>query len=135
MVRITNPDTAGFTLIELIVTAAFTATMAVIIVEVFVNVGKTIRLSRNLAIATQLAQQQIEIDRNAGYTAIPASQDFSSQLPANFGSPKSATATFSDLSPIQAGIKELDIAITWYDAGVQKNVQVSTLITHQGIDR
>ncbi len=135
MFRKLHSEESGFTLIELVVTATFVATIATIAVEVFVSVGKINRLARNLSVATQLAQQKIEIDRNAGYNAIPATEDFSSVLPANFGAPKSATATFSDMSPIQPGLKQLDITITWKDAGNIKKVKVSTLITQRGIDR
>lgn len=135
MFRWKHPDQSGFTLIELIVTASFVASLAILTVEVFISVGKTNRLARNLSIATQLAQQKIEMDRNAGYNAIPASENFSSLLPTNFGAPKSAIATFSDLSPVQPGLKQLDVIVSWKDSGNIKTVKVTTLVTQRGIDR
>lgn len=125
----------GFTLIELVVTVTFVAAMCVTIVEVFVTIGKLNRQARNYAIAIELAQQKMETDRNLGYSAIPASENFSASLPSYFGSPKSATATFADLYPADLGIKQLDIAISYTDAGQTKRVNVSTLIAQTGIDR
>jgi type II secretory pathway pseudopilin PulG len=125
----------GFTLVELIVTATFVATMSTIIVEVFVTIGKVNRQARNLAVATELAQQKMEADRDAGYSAIPASEDFTASLPGYFGAPKSATATFSDIVPADSGLKQLDVSISYTDAHQTKNVKLSTLVAQTGIDR
>lgn len=126
---------SGFTLVELIITATYVASVSAAIVGIFITVNKLNKHARNLSIATAIAQQKIETDRDAGYSAIPASDDFTAKLPTNFGSPKSAVATFSDLSPAQAGLKQLDVVISWKDNGGTKHVQLSTLVAQQGIDR
>ncbi len=128
-------DASGFTLIELIVTAAIVASISVSVTEIFIAAGSTNAQARNLAIATQLAQQKLESDRNAGYSAIPATDDFTSTLPSYFGSPKSAAANFSDLSPADPGLKLLQVSISYNDRGKTKNVQASTLVAQKGIDR
>ncbi|HSX41462.1 MAG TPA: hypothetical protein VLF21_02430 [Candidatus Saccharimonadales bacterium] len=126
---------SGFTLVELIITATFVAAASAAIIGIFVTVNKLNKQARNLAIATALAQQKIETDRNQGYESIPANEDFTTSLPSNFGSPKSATASYSDLSPVQDGLKQLNIAIYWQEDKVTKHVQLSTLISQQGIGR
>ncbi|HSH31779.1 MAG TPA: type II secretion system protein [Candidatus Saccharimonadales bacterium] len=128
-------EESGFTLVELIITATFVAIALVAIVEAFVTVDKLNRQARNLAIATQLAQQKVESSRNLGYAAIPASEDFSSTLPANFGSPKQATTEFADLTPAEPGLKRLNIVIYYHEGSVRKDVQVSTLVAERGINR
>ncbi len=92
---------SGFTLVELIVTATFVAVASTAIVGIFITIERLNRESRNLTIATQIAQQKLEDLRNTNYTSIttsPPSQNFTSKLPLNFGSPKSATVTITETS-------------------------------------
>ena len=125
----------GFTLVELIITATYVAAASAAIVGIFIVVGKLNKEARNLAVATALAQQKIETYRDAGFTAIPTgspAETFSSVLPANFGSPKSATTTVTE-SP--SGLKTVDVVITWVDDHRTKKVEMTTLIAQRGIDR
>lgn len=132
----TGRSEAGFTLIELITTATFFATAGAAIIGIFIQVGKLNRQARNLTLATQAAQQKIEFNRNAGYAAIPASDNFTNSLPAQLGSPRSAVASLTDLSPPQVGLKQLDITITYTEQGpATKTVKLTTLVTQQGINR
>ncbi len=126
---------SGFTLIEVVVTATFVSAVLLAIVGVFIMVGKLNRQARNLAIATQLAQEKVEVYRNTPFDSIPLgtpAEDFSSSLPSNFGSPKSAVANISQL---QAGLIQVDIAITYREEGAPKNVQVTTLIAERGLNK
>jgi type II secretory pathway pseudopilin PulG len=125
----------GFTLVEVVVTAAFTATAIAAIIGIFITVGKLNKQARNLAVATQIAQQKLETYRNKAYPAVaigtPA-ETFTSELPANFGSPKAATATVAE---IESGLKKVDINITYTDDRRLKHVDITTYITERGIDR
>ncbi len=125
----------GFTLIEVVVTATFVATVLIAIAGVFIMVGRLNRQARNLAIATQLAQQKLEIYRNTPYDSLPTgspADDFSSLLPSNFGSPKSAIANVTELQP---GLMQIDIQIAYREENTQKNVQVTTLVAERGINK
>ena len=125
----------GFTLIEVVVTATFVATVLVAIVGVFVMVGKLNRQARNLSIATQLVQEKVEIYRNKPYSSIAIGtliEDFSANLPSNFGSPKSAVV---NTSQVQDGLLQIDIAVTYREEGTPKNVQVTTLVAERGINK
>lgn len=125
----------GFTLVELVVTATFVAITSAAIVDIFITVGKLNKEARNLAVATALAQQKLEVYRDSGYAAIPTGSpavDFTSSLPANFGSPKSAVA---NVTTPQAGLKKVDIVISYQEGGVPKHVQISTLMAQRGINR
>jgi type II secretory pathway pseudopilin PulG len=125
----------GFTLVELIVTATYVAAASAAIIGIFITVGKMNRYSRNMTTATALAEQKIEVYRDAGYAAIPVgspAEDFSSQLPANFGSPKAAVANVTE-SPV--GLKKVDVVITYTDDGRPKKVELTTLVAQKGIDR
>ncbi|HEX7259750.1 MAG TPA: hypothetical protein VF272_02350 [Candidatus Saccharimonadia bacterium] len=125
----------GFTLVELVVTAVFVTVASAAIITIFIVVGKLNKQARNMAVATALAEQKLEIYRDAGYHAIPTgapAETFTGALPANFGSPKSAVA---NVTTPQAGLKRIDIIITYTDDKRTKNVQISTLMTQRGINR
>jgi type II secretory pathway pseudopilin PulG len=126
---------SGFTLVELVITATYVAAATAAIVGIFIVIGKLSKQSRNLAVATALAEQEVEKWRNSPYTAIPIgtpADDFSSSLPANFGSPKSALANITE-SP--TGIKNVDVVVTYYDDNRPKKIELTTLIGQRGIDR
>jgi type II secretory pathway pseudopilin PulG len=125
----------GFTLVELVVTATFVAMASAAIIGVFITVGKMNKQSRNLAVVAALAEGKLESYRNAGYTAAATgspSETFTSQLPANLGSPKSAIVNVNTPS---TGLKQIDVVITYTDDGKQKKVQLSTLMAQRGINR
>jgi prepilin-type N-terminal cleavage/methylation domain-containing protein len=126
---------SGFTLIEVLVTSVVIAIATVAIVEVFISVDRLNRQSRNLADATQIAQQKIESYRNIAYSNIPASENFTSSLPATLAAPRSATASFHDLSPAIPGLKQLDIVIYYTDGRARRDVQVTTMISQRGLSR
>lgn len=127
-------NSAGFTLVEVIVTAAFVATASVAIIEVFVAIGGLNRQARDMAAVTQVAQSEVEDYRNTPFDNIASNPDFTSALPANIAGPKTATATITDLDPTNHNLKQLDVAISYTEGGVHKDVQVTTLITRRGID-
>lgn len=124
----------GVTLIELVVACAVMGIAFLTIADLFVTVASLNRQARNLAIVTTLAQQQIEGFRNLSYNSIPiGSTDFSSALPANLGSPKTAAATVSET--VAGNLKHIDVLVTWYEGHVQKRVELDTDIAVRGVDR
>lgn len=125
----------GFTLVELVVTATLVAVASMAIIGIFITIGTLNRQSRNLAVATAIAEQKVETYRDAGYAAIPVGnpgEDFSSMLPTNFGNPKSAVANVTVVSP---GLKRVDILINYTEGGTPKKVQTTTLMAERGINR
>jgi type II secretory pathway pseudopilin PulG len=125
----------GFTLVELVVTAVFVAAASAAIIGIFIVTGKLARQSRNLAVATALAEQKIEVYRDAGYAALPTgtpAEDFSGSLPANFGGPKSAV---TNVSLPHAGLKQVDVVILYTEDKRPKQVRLTTLIAQRGINR
>jgi prepilin-type N-terminal cleavage/methylation domain-containing protein len=135
MFKPVSQNQQGFTLVELIVTAAYVATASAAIIGIFITIGAINRESRNMSVATALAEQKIETYRNAGYNAVPIgtpAEDFSSKLPTNFGSPKSAVANVTTPS---TGLKQVDIVISYTENKRPKKVQMSTLMTQRGINR
>ncbi len=120
---------------ELVVTAVFVAVTSAAIIEIFIVVGKLNKQARNMAAAAALVEKKIEVYRNGGYGSVPTgspAEDFTDQLPANFGSPKSAVA---NVATPQSGLKQIDVVISYTDDGKIKKVQLSTLMAQRGINR
>lgn len=126
---------AGFTLVELIITATFVAAAGLAIVSLFITIGKLSTQSRNLSIVTAIAEQKLETYRNAPFTAIPLgtpAETFTGSLPANLGTPKSAVA---NVATVQSDLKKVDVVVTWYEGTKQKQIRMSTLVAKTGINR
>jgi prepilin-type N-terminal cleavage/methylation domain-containing protein len=125
----------GFTLLELVVTIGVISVGILSVVTVFANTTTINRQARNLALATEAAQQKLEAYRNLTYASIPGNEDFTSSLPSALLPPRSAIANFYDLSPAVDGLRRLDISITYTEKGVLRKAHISTLISRQGINR
>ena len=125
----------GFTLIELILASTFIATASVGLITLFSSTARMNRQGQNLSLTTQLAQQKLEEYRNTPYTSIPVSPptvDFASQLPNQIPSPRTATIS---VSQVEAGLKKIDIEITYLDYDATRSIQVSTYVTSRGINK
>lgn len=125
---------SGFTMIEVVVTTILIGFMFIALSESIAGVQTLNRQARNYLSANEYAQHRMEYYRNAGYNAIPASEDFTSSLPGELGTPRSGLMTFTDLSPAIASLKKLDITISYKDGAI-RTIQLSTLVAQRGIDR
>lgn len=127
-------DQSGFTLIELILTGTILASAVVTMVSLFISVEALNHRARNLTLATQIMQQQMESYRNTGYGSLPVgSNDFSAALPSSLTAPRSGTANITEVDP--AGLKQIDVTINYTESGKTKTVESSTLVAIRGIDR
>lgn len=124
----------GFTIVELLVTIVFIGVAFMAVSDLFLNLSSLNRQAYNLIDTTYLAQQKIETYRQTPYSSIPTGTpavDFTSELPARLGSPKSA---YINIVETETGLKRIDVFISYKD-GLTKNVEQTTLVTEQGINR
>lgn len=128
---------SGFTLIELVVTAAFMGIVVVAVAGLFTSLRQINIAANNYTIATQVAQQLMEQYRNTPYNNITVgTQDVTSTALAAYPSllsPRSATVTISDFDP--NGIKKLDVAISYKSRTGTRNIQMQTLISNKGVNK
>lgn len=128
---------AGFTLIELVIASMALAVMIVSVLTTFNNVENNNLQARNIVIATQVAQQQMEVYRNMTYASIPigSNQDVSSILSPypQLKTPRSATVNVTET--VAGYLKQVDIDIKYTERGRTRHVQESTLISARGINR
>lgn len=132
----THNSEGGFTLIELVVTSVVLSTMFLAILGLFGTLRDINARANNLTIASEAAQQQLETFRNLPFSSIPSgTQNTTSQLASYpmLGATRSSSSTVTLVD--NRGLKQLDISLTYYDRGIQKQLQVSTLIALSGINR
>ncbi len=127
-----STNTAGFTIIELIITIVVFGLIAAGIAEVFVGVTNVQRNANYLEIATTAAQSEVESLRNNNYDQLPNGQNinFTSQLPSNLPKPCSGTVVISQ--PV-ADLKRVDVTVTYNQDGHTQSVVLSSLIGIIGI--
>lgn len=122
----------GFTLVELLVSIAVIGIGGLGIASLFYTIQYTQRQSIYHDTATRAAQRQIEILRNSSYNSLVNGQPitFTNDLPELLPGNKSGTVQVSEPS---AGIKRVDVNVTYYDSGRQRQVNMSSLIGVIGI--
>lgn len=128
----TRENTRGFTLVELIVAIALIGLMASGITSLYIAIEKTQRKTKLLETATRAGEKKIEELRNNHYNSLQNNTTitFTDELPGSLPSPRSGTASISE--PI-AGIKRVDLDITYKDGASSRKVELSSLIGVLGI--
>lgn len=137
MVKLLNTQInseSGFTLIELVITTVVLALVVAAMASLFISVEDTNRQARNYALAVQYEHQLMENIRNSPYGGlVVGSTDFSATLPPDLRTPRTGTSTITEVDA--AGLKRLDIAISYTEHQHVRKVETSTYIARRGIDR
>lgn len=122
----------GFTIPELMVTIVFMGFAFIGITELYLSIQNIQEQTAYVQIASHAAQTEIESLRNGNYNSLTAGQniDFSSALPSNLPSPRSATVVVS--APM-TGLLRLDATVSYTYQGAQRQVELSSLIGIIGI--
>lgn len=134
----------GFTLIELVVAAAFLGIVVVALSDLFIGLRQINRTANNYTIAVEVAQQLMETYRNTPYGNISTgTTDVTSTALTAYPSllaPRSATETVSYITSTGAssasdvGLKRVDVAVSYTDRTGTKNVQFETWIANKGLN-
>jgi type II secretory pathway pseudopilin PulG len=130
--RLKNKNgTAGFTIVELVVTIVIAGIIIPAVSLALTNLSSVEYQARDLALANMISQNKVESLRSIGYNSInTGTTDFSSDLPAQMGRPKSASYTVS--SP-QTGIKQVELSISYTEYKISKTVVFKTYISELGV--
>jgi hypothetical protein len=144
MERRGNMGERGFTLMELVVTAAFMGIVIVAISNLFIGLRQVNRTANGYTIAVEAAQKEMETLRNTPYSNIPVgTTNITTTLLSAFPqllSPRSASTTVSyidtsgNASATDAGEKRVNVTITYTDRTGLKNVQFETWVGNKGLN-
>lgn len=123
-----RPSTAGFTLIETVVTIFLIA----VIVAVYAAMTNIVTLNRDVqhqGLAVRIAASELDLLRHNGYSSLPASGTFTSSQLANL--PQGAGAL--TVTNYNAKTKQVAVTVSWQDPGKSaRSVSLTTLITATG---
>lgn len=121
----------GFTIVELVTTIVIAGIIIPAVALALTNLTAVSYQARDVALASMIAQDKVESLRSIGYNSVnTGTVDFSSDLPAQMGSPKSASYT---VSMPETGIKEVDISISYTEYDASRTVTFKTYISELGV--
>lgn len=127
----------GFTLIELVVAAAFMGIVIVALNELFIAVRQVNREANNYTIATEVAQQLIEQYRNTAYSniAVGTVDDTSTALSPypSLLTPRSATVAVTQVNA--NGLKQVLVTVSYKDRTGTKTVELETDVSYKGLNQ
>lgn len=124
---------SGFSLIETIVAVTILAVMLLSLVSVFVYGFNALSRTRQTALATQIAQEEMETIRALTFDQIAA-------LGVTFTHAKlSSLPGGQGVLAVEAGpgvdIKKVSVGVRWIFRGLQRKKDIVTYMTRKGINR
>lgn len=124
----------GFTIPELMVTIVFIGFAFIGITQLYLSIQRIQEQTSWLQSASHAAQTEVESLRNSNYSQLTVGQniDFASQLPSTLPRPHSANVSISE--PL-AGLKRVDVTVSYSDHGTQRQVELTSLIGIIGISQ
>lgn len=121
----------GFTLVELLVAIAVGAIVTASLSQVVTSYIHTSQRGRYLNVANAYVEAKVETLRNMGYNAVPAgTTNLTSELPSQLPRVRSGTMTVSSPS---AGLKQVDITVTYNDQGLTNSYSYTTYLGELGV--
>lgn len=123
---------SGFTLVELALTAAVVGLAVLAIGTAFTTIQQANRDARTQIIATQAAQQEMEIVRNTPYSALAVgTTDLSSNLSAYplLPGPKSMQLAITQSA---ADLLQAEVTVSYQWHGGSRDLKLTTLVANNG---
>lgn len=123
----------GFTIPELILTIVFLGVVSLAVSQIFIGIGNLQGRTSRLESATHAARTEIESLRNNNYNQLAAGStiDFTSQLPDNLPGKQGSVS----ISEPTAGLKRVDVTVSYKDDHQTRQVKLSSLIGIIGISQ
>jgi prepilin-type N-terminal cleavage/methylation domain-containing protein len=133
-IRTNRLGSNGFTLIELMATIVVISFVVLSIASLYYSSQTAERRSNYLDQATRAAQREVEILRSNRYSSLTVGQavTFTDDLPTSL--PKNRTGTVAVTEPL-AGLKRVDVTVSYTDAGKSQQVVLTSLIGEIGLSK
>lgn len=123
----------GFSLIEVLVAMAILGIMLMTLISVFIYGYNVLSRTRQIALATQICQEQVEVIRNMAFANIlTLGTTFTNDKLASLVSGQGLQAVESSAG---SDIRKLTVSVTWIYRGQSLRKDVVTMITRLGVDK
>ena len=125
----------GFTVIEFVVASVFIGIVVLALYSMFLGIKEVDRTTNDYTTATSVAQQLMEEERDIPYSGLTVgtTNDTTTALTPypNLLSPRSATVAITTVNA--AGIKQVDVTVSWTDRTGYKTVHMTTQVSDIGL--
>ncbi|MFC2168117.1 prepilin-type N-terminal cleavage/methylation domain-containing protein [Acidobacteriota bacterium] len=123
----------GFSLIEVLLAIFILGIVSITLISVFIYGFNVVFKTRQVTLATQIAQEQVELVRNLNYNEIlllgsSYSHDSLSDLVNGTGTQAIENGPGDD-------IKKLTISVTWDFRGANLRKDIVTFVTREGVNK
>ena len=125
--------TDGFTLIEVLITILMLTVVLTALLSCFVQGFEILTRMKQMTIATQCIQKELEIIRTMHYSDILSLDNTFTNDNLTYLDNSSGTINLED--SIGSEIKKLTVSVTWTYRGRQMRKDVVTYITKKGINK
>lgn len=127
-----NPE-KGFSLIEVLIAVFILGIVSITLISVFIYGFNIVYRTRQVTLATQIAQEEVELVRNLNYDDIlllgsTYNHDSLSELVNGAGELTIESGPGDD-------IKKLTISVTWVYRGTNLRKDIVTFITREGVNK
>jgi len=140
-----NGKETGFSLIEVLVTIFILGSVCTTLISVFIYGFNLLQKTKKVAMATEIAQAEVERYRNTTYANIKVIPTGTAQslLPASqallstraYFTNGQGSATFQTVPGGDGNIRKLTVQLRWIYRGRQQEKDVVTYIASTGINR
>jgi prepilin-type N-terminal cleavage/methylation domain-containing protein len=131
MKHLKQKNAKGFTLVELMVTIVVAAIVITALNEVVTGFLHVSQRGRYLNLANSFVESEVEALRNESYNSLSVgTTSLTSQLPSQLPPASSGSITISNP---QAGLKQIDLSVSYNDQGVSNTYSYTTYIGELGV--
>jgi len=126
----------GFTLLEVVVTITVAGFIILGLGVMVTNLYVISDRSRDLILANSTAENKYENLRSSTYLGLSdGTYDFTNELPASLGQPRTATYTVADstLTNVGSAVKEIDMTIIYNDRGSPRTLEYTGYVGELGV--
>lgn len=129
----TNSKASGVTIVELIVATTLIAISVPVIAGMIAVMTQLNDRAYDMTVINALAENKVESLRSKGFSGITnGTVDFTAELPATIGTPRSASYTVSD-SSLGPSVKNIDINVSYNDYGTTRQTAYRTYLGELGV--
>jgi len=126
-----SQETAGYTIVELLVTIFVGSILAGVLTNILTSHSYLSQRGRDVAVANSYVENKVEALRSAGFLGLAnGTTNLTAELPAELNAPRSGSLVISDYS---AAIKQAVITVTYNEQGTTRTYSYTTYIGELGV--